>query len=271
MNRTFKALLGLLVAAAAFACSGNGTVQSPVVSIKTTLGDIKVRLYPETPVHMNNFLTLVNTGTYEGVPFHRVIEGFMIQGGDTDKKEPAPAVKNDTLSEYTLPAELNPALFHRKGALAAARMGNDVNPWMRSSGTQFYIVQGKVLNDSELTNAEERINNNIRQALLYRTIREIRDSLSSAGASINDAEVQELAFLRQYEILEKRGEYRIPEEQRAVYRSIGGTPRLDGTYTVFGEVIEGLDIVDRIAAVETDSADRPVSDIRIIKMKVEKK
>jgi cyclophilin family peptidyl-prolyl cis-trans isomerase len=102
-------------------------------------------------------------------------------------------------------------------------------------------------------------------------MREIKDSLARSGAPVNDAEVQELAFLRQYEILEKRGDYRIPEEHRAVYRNIGGTPRLDGTYTVFGEVIEGLEIVDRIAAVETDSTDRPVTDIRIIKMKVEKK
>lgn len=261
-------ILSLALLAVLLSCGKNSAELNPVISIKTTVGEIKVKLYNETPLHRDNFLKLVKMGAYDGVPFHRVIEGFMIQGGDTEKKDPLPEVLNDTLSSYTIPAEFNINLFHKKGALAAARMGNDVNPDMRSSGTQFYIVQGKILNDSEISKAEERINNNIRQALLYKTLKEINDSILKSGAELNEAKVQEMAFLRQYEILEKREEFRIPEEHKTVYRTIGGTPRLDGTYTVFGEVTEGLEIVDRIAAAKTDSTDRPLTDIRIISMKV---
>lgn len=270
MNSRNIITLSIILMLSLLSCGQNDTDRSPVVSIKTTVGEIKIRLYNETALHRDNFLKLVNTGAYDGVPFHRVIAGFMIQGGDTEKKEPAPLVKNDTLSAYTIPAEFNIKYFHKKGALAAARMGNDVNPDMRSSGTQFYIVQGKIATDEDLAKAEERINNNIRQALLYKVMREISDSISKSGSPLNEAEVQELAFLRQYEILESRGEYRIPEDQKTVYKTIGGTPRLDGTYTVFGEVIEGIEIVDRIASVETDSTDKPLTDIRIIKMKVVK-
>ncbi|MFN8241972.1 MAG: peptidylprolyl isomerase [Bacteroidales bacterium] len=268
-----KNLFVLLFASVLFisSCNNSGSNSGSLVSLKTTLGEIKIRLYNETPGHRDNFLKLVETGAYDGVLFHRVINGFMIQGGDPTTRDINPAAQTDTINNYTIPAEFNPALFHKKGALAAARENNNVNPEMRSSGTQFYIVQGKVLNDADLVSAEERINNNIRQALLYRTINNITDSVKKAGGTMTEAEIQEKAFLRQASLLEKAGYYRIPEDQKAVYKTTGGVARLDQTYTVFGEVTEGLEIVDRIAATKTNEQDKPLDDIRVIKARIIRK
>ena len=162
-------------------------------------------------------------------------------------------------------------LFHKKGALAAAREGNDVNPEMRSSGTQFYIVQGVKYSDDELNQAEQRINNNIKQAMFVKMIKEVSDSSRISGTNLTKPEIQEKASLRMFETMEVKGEYRIPDEQRNTYKNVGGTPRLDGTYTVFGEVVSGLDVVDKIAGVKTNESDKPLTDIRIIKMKLVRK
>ncbi|MBP1674782.1 MAG: peptidylprolyl isomerase, partial [Bacteroidetes bacterium] len=155
-----------------------------------------------------------------------------------------------------------------RGALAAAREGNNVNPEMRSSGTQFYIVQGTILTDSEMDQAEQRINNNLKQALFSKFLKQVSDSARISGIQLTDGEIQEKASAKMFEYLTSNENYKIPEEQRIIYRTIGGVPRLDGTYTVFGEVIEGLAVVDRIAAAKTDNSDRPLSDIRIVKMKI---
>jgi peptidyl-prolyl cis-trans isomerase B (cyclophilin B) len=191
----------------------------------------------------------------------------MIQAGNPATKPNASALP-DTLHTYTIPEEFNAALYHKKGALAAARQGNEINPYMRSSGTQFYIVQGTRLNEQELNIAEQRINSQIRQAQFRILLRETADSVRAAGSSLSDAEIQDIASYRMFQYMSSTPEFKLTPEQRDVYMSIGGTPFLDGTYTVFGEVTEGLEIVDRIAAATTDPSDKPVTDIVILKMTI---
>jgi peptidyl-prolyl cis-trans isomerase B (cyclophilin B) len=192
----------------------------------------------------------------------------MIQAGDPQTSTAAAAIP-DSLKRYTIPAEFNTSFFHKKGALAAARQGNNVNPEMKSSGTQFYIVQGKKWTDTELAQAEQQINNNIKQAIFIKYIFQIADSSKKSGTPLTDSEIQEKATVRMFDYLTKTPAYKITDEQKNIYRTSGGTPLLDGTYTVFGEVIEGLDVVDMIASVPTGPGDRPVSEVKILKMKVE--
>lgn len=249
-------------------CSGKAVNDSTEVLMKTTLGDIKIRLSDETPVHRDNFIKLIKSGFYEGVSFHRVINKFMIQAGDPNTRTIKIVNGADTLENYTLPAEFNKSLYHKKGALAAAREGNNVNPEMRSSGTQFYIVQGTILNDEELSLAEQRINSNIRQAMFNLYIRQTADSATKSGNKMTEGAVQEIASTKMFRFLTTVPEYKISEDQKAVYKSIGGVPRLDQTYTVFGEVLDGLDVIDKIAAVNTDASDKPLSDVKILKIKI---
>jgi peptidylprolyl isomerase len=252
----------------AFSCNAPEGRRNTIILMETTLGDIKLLLYDETPLHRDNFIKLVNSGFYEGISFHRVINKFMIQAGDPETRS-IPILKSaDSLNTYTIPAEFNQKYFHKKGALAAAREGNDVNPDMRSSGTQFYIVQGTTLAAEELVQAEYRINNSIKQAVFNKYIREINDSSKFSGLPLSDAQVQDSASVRMFRYLTSNPDYKIPQDQRTIYEAIGGEPRLDGTYTVFGEVVEGLDIVEKIAGVPTDSSDKPLSEIKILKIKL---
>ena len=271
MKTLKKNLILIIIVLSAFSCTSLKDNKNTFVLIKTTLGDITVRLYDETPGHRDNFINLVKSNVYEGIAFHRVIKDFMIQAGDPETKINYVKGAADSLSSYTIPAEFNSRLFHKKGALAAAREGNDVNPDMRSSGTQFYIVQGTKYSEDELNKAEQRINNNLKQALFIKMIKEVTDSSRNSGTNLKDAEIQEKASLLMFQTMAIKGEYRISDEQRNTYKNLGGTPRLDGTYTVFGEVVAGLDIVDRIAAVKTNENDRPIADIRILKMKLVRK
>ena len=241
------------------------------VSIETTLGEIEVELYNDTPLHRDNFIKLVNTGVYDGVLFHRVINSFMIQTGDATTRSIPLQTGSDTINDYTISAEFRPGYFHKKGALAAAREGNEVNPYMRSSGTQFYIVQGIVYSDDDLIQAEQNINTNLKMAIFNKLLREVSDSAVIVGDTLTPGQVQERATDKMFRYLAINEDYKIPEEQKQVYKTIGGVPRLDQTYTVFGEVTKGLEIVDKIAAVPTDPADKPVSDIRIIKVKISSK
>ena len=268
MNTIIKRLLFLPVLLLIISCNSQVRNENTLILIKTTLGDIKIKLYDGTPIHRNNFIKLINSGFYEGVSFHRVIKDFMIQSGDPATKSGLPKPLPDSLNTYTIPAEFTNQYFHKKGALAAAREGNDVNPEMRSSGTQFYIVQGVKYSDTELIQAEQRINGNLKQSVFTKIIRATADSIRMTGKTVTDAEIQQIATPKMFQYLSDKKDYVIPEDHRNVYKSIGGVPRLDGTYTVFGEVVEGLDVVDRIAAVQTDSNDKPVNDIKIIKIKI---
>jgi peptidylprolyl isomerase len=251
-------------------CNAPGGNENTFVSIKTTLGDIKIKLYDGTPKHRDNFIHLVNSGFYDGVSFHRIIKEFMIQTGDPNTKTGALSNFPDSLKTYTIPSEFNSQYFHKKGALAAARQGNDVNPQMRSSGTQFYIVQGVKFSDDDLNQAEQRINSNLKQNLFTGLIKETTDSLKLTGKAVTEAEIQDIASIKMFQYLSSHKDYKIPEEQREVYKTAGGTPRLDATYTVFGEVTEGLDIVDKIAELPTDSNDKPLNEIKILKARIVK-
>jgi peptidylprolyl isomerase len=268
MCSCFKKSYYFLFLLIAISCNSPGGSENSIVSIKTTLGDIKIRLYDETPLHRDNFIRLINSSFYDGISFHRVIKNFMIQTGDPVTKSGSSRNIPDSMKTYTIPAEFNIHYFHKKGALAAARQGNDVNPEMRSSGTQFYIVQGVKLSDEELNQAEQRINSNIKQGRFTSLMKQTTDSVRLSGKLITDAEIQDIASVKMFQYLTTYKEYKISEEQRNVYKTSGGTPRLDGTYTVFGEVIEGLDIIDKIAGVQTDSNDKPINDIKILKIKI---
>lgn len=259
--------LTVLILAIFLASCNNSADHDIYVSIKTTQGNIKIRLYNQTPHHRDNFVRLVKSHFYDSIPFHRVINGFMIQAGDESLKPGISNALKDSLSVLTVDAEFNPVLYHKKGALAAAREGNDVNPEMKSSATQFYIVQGKRLTAEQLDITEQTINTKIREANFARFIHEASDS-SKASLNLNPSEIQERATLRLYDFLDKSGPYKITPVQRAVYSSMGGVPRLDQTYTVFGEVVQGLEVIDKIAAVSTDSTDRPLKAVRILKMKI---
>jgi cyclophilin family peptidyl-prolyl cis-trans isomerase len=268
MNKILYRNIAFLAFVLAAGCSSAGGGENPQILIKTTLGDIKVILYNDTPVHRGNFLKLVNSGFYDGISFHRVINGFMIQAGDPATRSVPIDKGQDSLFTHTIPAEFTKLHFHKKGALAAAREGNNVNPEMRSSGTQFYIVQGAKLTDEDLARQEERINNNIKQAMFNKLMFQVADSARKSGKTMSDAEVQGEASLRMFQFLTSLGSYKIPDDQREVYKTSGGVPRLDQTYTVFGEVIEGLEVVDAIAAVQTDPSDKPMTDVKILKMKI---
>ena len=268
MNTYLRNISLVLFFLLTISCSAPGGNENTTVLIRTTLGDIKILLYDGTPIHRDNFIKLVNSSFYDDISFHRVIKDFMIQAGDPRTKSFTGKDIPDSLYTYTIPAEFNRQYFHKKGALAAAREGNEVNPEMRSSGTQFYIVQGTRYTDEELDLSEQRINSNIKQTLFNRLMRETSDSIRLAGNPVSDGGIQEIASVKMFQYLTTHSDIHFTDEQRNVYKSTGGTPRLDGTYTVFGEVVEGLDVVDKIASVQTDSFDRPLTDIKITKIRI---
>ena len=249
---------------------GEDMDKETLVKIETTAGDIKVKLYNETPKHRDNFIKLVKDGMYEGTLFHRVIKDFMIQAGDPDSKN-APKGKMLGAGDvgYTIPAEfVYPKFFHKKGALSAARQGDNVNPKKESSGCQFYIVTGKVYNDSTLLSMESQMNENkinvIFNTLAQKHMKEIY-KMRKANDENGLYDLQEKLFAEAQEIAAKQPEFHFTPEQIEAYTTVGGTPHLDGEYTVFGEVVEGMDVVDKIQQLKTDRSDRPEEDVKIIK------
>ena len=268
MNTAARHFISLSIIFLLISCNAPGGYENTMVLIKTTSGDIKVKLYDNTPIHRDNFIKLVNMGFYDGILFHRVIKDFMIQAGDPATRTGLTKEQLDTLDKYTVPAEFHREYYHKKGALAAAREGNDVNPEMRSSGTQFYIVQGKKQTEAEVKSAQDRINSNIKQTLFSRLIKETADSARLTGTPLQESEIQERASMKMFEYLTTTGEFKFSQDQIDSYMNAGGVPRLDGTYTVFGEVIEGIEVVERIAASQTNTADKPINDIKIVKMKL---
>ena len=235
------------------------------VKIQTMLGDIVVRLYDETPIHRDNFVKLVKEGYYDGTLFHRVIKDFMIQGGDPDSKG-APAGKMLGVGgpDYTLEAEVKDGLFHKRGALAAARQGDEVNPERRSSGSQFYIVWGQKYNEGQLRQFSKQLKMQKVQAVFNQLASEHRDEIMQMRRERNRAGLQELQDRLATEAERQVADYTgLTEEQQKIYSTIGGTPHLDGQYTVFGEVEEGLDVVEMIQGSATGRGDRPVDDIEM--------
>ena len=235
------------------------------VKIQTMLGDIIVRLYDETPIHRDNFLKLVKEGYYDGTLFHRVIKDFMIQGGDPDSKG-APAGKMLGVGgpDYTLEAEIKDGLFHKRGALAAARQGDEVNPERRSSGSQFYIVWGQVYNEGQLRQFSKQLKMQKIQSVFNRLAAEHRTEIMQMRRDRNRAGLQELQDKLAAEAEKQAAGFTgLTDEQLKIYSTIGGTPHLDGQYTVFGEVEEGLDVVEMIQAAATGHGDRPVDDLEM--------
>ena len=223
MTNKKTTLLLVLITLLSINVLGQKKEKQAKILISTEFGDIKVVLYNETPKHRDNFIKLVKEGFYDSTIFHRVIKDFMIQGGDPESRNAEKGVQlGNGGPGYTIPAEFNANLIHKKGALSAARMGDGVNPNKESSGSQFYIVQGKKYNKEDLARMAERSGN------------------------------------------------KYTEEHYTIYETIGGTPHLDMGYTIFGEVIEGLDVIDKIAAVEKNRGDRPKEDVKIT-MKIVKK
>ena len=244
-----------------------------LVLIDTDMGKIKVKLFNDTPQHRDNFIKLVKDGVYEGTLFHRVIKDFMIQAGDPDSKN-APKGKMLGAGDvgYTVPAEfVYPKYFHKKGALSAARQGDNVNPKKESSGCQFYIVTGKVYNDSTLLGMESQMNENkinvIFNTLAQKHMKEIY-KMRKANDENGLYDLQEKLFAEAQEMAAKQPEFHFTPEQIEAYTTVGGTPHLDGEYTVFGEVVKGLDIVDKIQQVKTDRSDRPEEDVKITKVTI---
>lgn len=234
------------------------------VKIQTTLGDIIVRLYDETPLHRDNFIKLAKEGYYNGTLFHRVIKDFMIQGGDPDSKG-APAGKHLGVGgpSYTLDAEIKPGLFHKRGALAAARQGDEVNPERKSSGSQFYIVWGKVYNKNQLNQLSKQLEIQEAQKIFDNLVFQQRATIMQMRRERNQSGLQELQEKMAAEAMAqaKANGPILTDEQKEVYSTIGGTPHLDNQYTVFGEVEEGLDIVEEIQKTATGRNDRPQEDI----------
>ena len=235
------------------------------VKLETTMGDIVVELYNETPQHRDNFVKLVQEGYYDGVLFHRVIKDFMIQTGDGNSKTAGPdATLGDGDPGYTIPAEfVYPKYFHKRGALAAARTGDQVNPERRSSGSQFYIVTGKIYSSDELKMMTQRL----KQDIFRRLVNENHAQIETLQRNQDNEGLNELQnrLIQQTEAEAAQSPFSLTDEQIDAYTSVGGTPHLDGQYTVFGQVIEGMDVVDKIQNTPTGRMDRPVSDIKIVK------
>ena len=237
-----------------------------IVKISTPKGDIRVRLYDETPQHRDNFVKLVNEGFYNGTLFHRVIKGFMIQGGDPDSiGAPAGKMLGTGGPGYNVPAEIvYPQLFHKRGALCAARQSDEVNPERESSGSQFYLVYGKVYTPQEIKQMEKQMSMQQEQAIFNKLVQQNRAQILELRKARNQAGLQELQDQLIAETKKQMKELPAPKftpEQQEAYTTIGGTPFLDNQYTVFGEVESGMEVVAEIQQCATLSADRPKEDI----------
>ena len=236
------------------------------VRIRTTEGDIVVRLYDETPKHRDNFIKLVKEEFFNGTLFHRVIKDFMIQGGDPDSKNAPQGKRLGTGGPgYTIPAEfVYPKYFHKRGALSAARLADQVNPERESSGSQFYIVWGKVYKPQELKQMERQMEMQQEQAIFNQLAQAHREDILNFRRNRDRAGLQQLQDQLVEETQKKSKEIGAPkltDEQVKAYTTVGGTPFLDNQYTVFGEVEEGLDVVEKIQNTEALRDDRPKNDV----------
>lgn len=275
MNHIVYFLFALFIVGAT-SCNRNNNKdmdKETIVLMKTSKGDIKIKLYNETPKHRDNFIKLVENGTYKDLLFHRVIKDFMVQGGDPESKEATPGkMLGSGDVGYTIPAEfVYPQYYHKKGALAAARQGDQVNPKKESSGCQFYIVTGKKYSEEELLKMEKQINNskvnNLFNQIATNNITKIRE-LQKKNDQEGLYDLQEMIYEQAVSEAKKTPDFKFTKEQINDYKTIGGTPFLDNQYTVFGEVIEGLDVVDSIQNVKTDRNDRPKEDVKILDVEI---
>lgn len=265
-------LVGILASCGAGSNQKNNMEKRTQVKLETTQGDIVVALYNETPKHRDNFIKLTKEGVYDSTLFHRVIKQFMIQAGDPDSK-----TANDTASlgsgdvGYTIPAEFVPKFFHRKGALAAARMGDDVNPNRESSGCQFYIVTGRKFREAQLLDMAAQKNNQRVETIFNELARKHMKEIYKLRKANDDnalMELQDSLEAQAYAMAKEEEPFMFTPEQLAAYSTVGGAPHLDGAYTVFGEVVSGMETVEKIEVTKTGRADRPIENVRILKATV---
>lgn len=261
----------ILVLALVIPFTGCAQKQEKVL-IETKYGNIKVRLYDETPLHRDNFLKLVRSGYYDGLLFHRVINEFMIQGGDPKSRNAEPGIQlGGGDPDYKIDAEIvYPKYFHKKGALAAARQGDQANPEKKSSGSQFYLVQGKVFTNEELDQFERVVLDRQKQGIMMKYMNQHRETFIRLQQSVDNDGLQKLIDKVTTDAtpeIDALVPYKILQEHRAAYTTIGGTPQLDNAYTVFGEVVEGLEVIDKIALLETNEAARPLENV-VMKVKI---
>lgn len=259
-----------LVALLFTSCAQKNNKKDYVVTIKTEQGEMIAILYDETPKHKENFIKLAKEHYFDSILFHRVIPGFMIQGGDPDSKK---AQAGQPLGMggpgYTVAAEFNPKFFHEKGALSAARLGDGQNPAKASSGSQFYIVQGTVIPQADIDNLRidgMKLNQAFRQVMMNPANKPLIDSLTVIYSSGDMQAYQKTLFALVPRIEKETGmkvTKNISPEQIKAYSTVGGAPHLDGEYTVFGKVIKGLDVIDKIAALPIGPGDRPMTDVRM--------
>ena len=273
----YKLFTFSLVILILLSCKTNKSIQKQdddkgfkVALVHTNYGDFKLKLYNNTPLHRDNFVKLSNEHFYDSLLFHRVIKNFMIQGGDPDSKNaPAGKILGNGGPKYTIAAEFDTSLINKKGALCAAREGDNVNPEKRSSGSQFYIVTGRTFTDEQLDMMEQRINKQMKNSFFGEYINRaeninIKNKLDSLKNSGNRTELNnyynelDKVITEEYNKLPK---FKYSQKHREIYKTVGGAPHLDGSYTVFGEVIEGMNVVDSISNVKTGKADRPIEDV----------
>lgn len=245
------------------------TYSKETILISTAYGNMKVKLFNETPLHRDNFIRLVKQGFYDSLLFHRVINQFVIQGGDPDSK-----YADDTASigygevDYWIPAEFNRKIYHKKGMLGTARAGDDVNPDKESSGSQFYIVMGKTFDSAALRKEEirvnryivQKINNNVAFGGKSKELRKYYMRLTEDSLTYVSRQLRDPISIERYE---KTPHFTFTPEQQKIYATLGGIPQLDMNFTIFGEVVEGLEVIDKIAAVKTDNKDKPKENVRM--------
>jgi cyclophilin family peptidyl-prolyl cis-trans isomerase len=269
MNKSFSLVLFFTLGLVS-SCAQKSNKNDYLVTIKTSYGEMVAILYDETPKHKANFIKLAKEHYFDSLLFHRVIPGFMIQGGDPDSKKAAPG---QPLGQggpgYTIDAEFNPKFFHEKGALSAARLGNQMNPTKASSGSQFYVVQGTVVPQSgieELKIDQFKFNTAFRQVMQNAANKPLIDSLNQIYFS-GDMQAYKNKIFSLVPRIEKETGMTVTKslspEKIKTYTTLGGAPHLDGDYTVFGKVIKGLEVVDKIADVQRDGSDRPLQDVRM--------
>lgn len=253
-----------------------GYCAKPVfVVLETDMGNMKLKLYENTPKHRENFLKLVKDKHYDGLLFHRVIKDFMVQGGSSDSRgaEKGKLVGGGDVG-YMIDAEIFPENIHKKGALCAARQGDQMNPEKKSSGEQFYIVEGKTMTDEEMNVMEKQRLGGAQNQLGAKLFKPKQELYKQFAASGDKVKADSLINSIQQEIDKEFKDYTkhlLPANVREIYRTVGGTPFLDNEYTVFGEVVEGLDVLDKIAGVKTDGNDRPEEDVVIRRAYISKK
>lgn len=267
MKRLTTVWLGLCLFCLLAACADKplDPTKPVYVTIRTTMGDVTVMLYDDTPLHRDNFIRLCQEQAFDGILFHRIIKEFVVQGGDPASKAHEPGVLyGDGDGGYTVPAEIRPNHFNKRGALIDAKEGDDVNPERASAGTQFCFVQGKKFDDEGLDKTETRLNEIRNKWLFYR----FRHRLAAAQPTLPADSLDAQAAILLADTLETLPPVTIPAAHREVYKTIGGTPHLDGSVTIFGEVVDGLDIVEKMSLVPTDANDRPKEDVMVKSTKV---